>query len=391
MKYILQECITDIIDNRGKNPKNYYLKEKHPVIDNYLIKGDLYPNLNEVKRYIDEVTYLKFLRTYLEKDDVLMTLVGNGIANVSLAPSKTVVIIQNTIAFRTDKSKLLQRYLYYYLKNIYQELLNFNRGSSQPSIKKTDILAMEINIPDIQTQQKTVNILSSLDEKIELNNKLNDNLEQLIVNLFNMKFADYEKSGKISEICERVYSGGTPSTKKQEFWNGELNWLSSGETRDRFIIGTEKYITQLGADNSSTKLAHKYDVVIASAGQGFTRGQTSLLLLDTYINQSVIAITGTLSAQIYVFANLIQRYKEMRILSDGTSTRGSLTTKIISGMDIYIPTQAELDEFLEIALPIINQIELLSREQKALVDIRDCLLPKLMLGDMDISEIELEV
>lgn len=102
---------------------------------------------------------------------------------------------------------------------------------------------------------------------------------------FNERFGDCEKNGKISDICERVYSGGTPSIKKEELWNGKLNWISSGETRNRVIISTEKFIAQEGADNTSTKLVYKYDIVIASAGQGFTRGQTSLLLLDTYINQ----------------------------------------------------------------------------------------------------------
>ena len=94
----------------------------------------------------------------------------------------------------------------------------------------------------------------------------------------------------VGNYAERIYSGGTPMTSNAAYWNGTFGWFSSGETRNRFVISTEKTITQAGIDNSSTKLATKYDIVMASAGQGFTRGQISMLLIDTYVNQSEIVI-----------------------------------------------------------------------------------------------------
>ncbi|PTG82089.1 restriction endonuclease subunit S, partial [Staphylococcus chromogenes] len=102
-----------------------------------------------------------------------------------------------------------------------------------------------------------------------------------------MEFKEY----KLADITKKIYSGGTPSTRETSYWNGDLKWLSSGETSNRFIISTEKTITQKGVENSSTKLAFKHDLVMASAGQGYTRGQTSFLKIDTYINQSLIAIS----------------------------------------------------------------------------------------------------
>lgn len=167
------------------------------------------------------------------------------------------------------------------------------------------------------------------------------------------------KNVKIKDVAETIFSGGTPSTKKEEFWNGKINWLSSGETRNKFIVDTEKKITQEGVDNSSTKLAKKKDVVIASAGQGFTRGQTSMCLIDTYINQSLICVRAKkdIIDPYYLFYNISSRYNELRQISDGHSIRGSLTTKLISDLNISLPTIDEQRKIREILFSIDNKIE----------------------------------
>lgn len=184
-----------------------------------------------------------------------------------------------------------------------------------------------------------------------------------------MEFKEY----KLADITEKIYSGGTPSTKEASYWNGELKWLSSGETSNRFIISTEKTITQKGVENSSTKLAFKNDLVMASAGQGYTRGQTSFLKIDTYINQSLIAISVNKDKvhPLYLFYNLISRYAELRQISDSSSTRGSINTKMIKNLNIMIPEKSHqnrivylinsIDKKIEINKKIIANLEELSQ------------------------------
>ncbi|MBZ2053648.1 restriction endonuclease subunit S [Streptococcus sanguinis] len=153
-----------------------------------------------------------------------------------------------------------------------------------------------------------------------------------------MKLSDW-KEYRIGELIETIFSGGTPNTKNSDYWNGSLPWLSSGETRNRYINVTEKTITNSGAQNSSTRQALKGDVVMASAGQGYTRGQVSFLNIDTFINQSVIAIRANEKVldKKFLFYNLSSRYEELRAISDSNSIRGSITTKMVKSMNIRIP------------------------------------------------------
>ncbi|MGN7437580.1 MAG: restriction endonuclease subunit S [Alcanivorax sp.] len=172
----------------------------------------------------------------------------------------------------------------------------------------------------------------------------------------------------VDEVCTRVFSGGTPNTQTSSFWGGEIPWLSSGETRQRFIFDTEKKITNNGVKNSSTKLAKRGSIVIASAGQGHTRGQTSFLEFDTYINQSVVCLEPDTKKVIplWLFYNLSNRYDEMRQLSDGHSSRGSLTTVILKEMKLNFPPLQNQKAVSDFLYAIDQKIELNQRMNETL-------------------------
>jgi type I restriction enzyme S subunit len=230
-------------------------------------------------------------------------------------------------------------------------------------------------------QKRCVQILDSIENKIALNDRINHNLEDFLLSLYGRLLDSQCGSSTIGQVSERVYSGGTPDTKNSDYWGGTINWLSSGETSNHFIIDTEKRITENGVLHSSTKFASKYDVVIASAGQGNTRGQTSMTLLDTCINQSVIVIHANTYEAPIVFCSLANRYDELRAISDASSIRGSLTTKMISALEIPVFPEADTFKFASQAKYIIDQIENNLRENHSLKAMRDSLLPRLMSGE----------
>ena len=170
--------------------------------------------------------------------------------------------------------------------------------------------------------------------------------------------SDWKKT-TIDEACARVYSGGTPSTKEPAYWNGDMNWLSSGETRNKFIYETERKITKLGVEQSSTQLAFKDSIVIATAGQGYTRGQASFLKIDTYVNQSVLVLEAdrTMVEPLFLYYNLSNRYEELRQLSDGTSTRGGLSGWIVRRMAINLPPIDIQKKIIDVLYAIDQKIE----------------------------------
>lgn len=283
-------------------------------------------------------------------------------------------------------------YLYYYfcLEETKQFVRNIAVGATMPSINTKLLGEVEIALPDLNNQKRIAAVLSSLDDKIENNQKLNDNLYEMVNAYYTSLFKDVEcEMTTIGNYAERIYSGGTPTTSNAAYWGGAFGWFSSGETRNRFVISTEKSITQTGIDNSSTKLAAKHDIVMASAGQGFTRGQTSMLLIDTYVNQSVIVIHADRKILPYLFWNLANRYEELRAISDSSSIRGSLTTKMIAAFEVPLANNDVIQTFSDFAWAVIPQIENNLLENERLAALRDLLLPKLMSGEIDVSAVQL--
>lgn len=163
---------------------------------------------------------------------------------------------------------------------------------------------------------------------------------------------------KLIDVLSDIHSGGTPSTEESSYWGGNIKWLSSGETSQRFISDTVDKITEEGVKNSSTKLAKKNNIVMACARQGKTRGQTSYLLDDMYINQSVIALeTKTSVLPLYLFYDLSSRYEELRGGSDASSTRGSITTTALKNLPFKYPDLSTQQSIVDILFGYDSLIE----------------------------------
>ena len=197
----LGDVIDYIVDNRGKNPK-YYCKSGIPVIDNYMIKNTLYPNLTDANRFIDDYLFNNFIRKYNEADDILITLVGNGIGNISLFPREKAVIIQNTLGLRTSENKI---FLFFLLMKKNKDIVALDRGMAQPSIRQDELLDIEISIPTYKEQEKIGNFFKKLDNLISLHQQKLEHLKKQKKGLLQKMFP--KKGAKVPEIRFPEFTG----------------------------------------------------------------------------------------------------------------------------------------------------------------------------------------
>lgn len=198
---------------------------------------------------------------------------------------------------------------------------------------------------------------------------------------------EVKKIGKITKTT----AGGTPSTHKLEYWNGDIKWMSSGDLNLKRIYDVEGRITEIGLKNSSTKVVPSNCVLIGLAGQGKTRGTVAMNMVELCTNQSVAAILPSNEFyEDYLFHNLDYRYLELRQLSTGDGGRGGLNLNIINSIPVPIPPLQEQkaiayclstwDKAIEKQNALIAQKEL---SKKALGH-------KLLTGKLRIKEFETE-
>ncbi len=149
----------------------------------------------------------------------------------------------------------------------------------------------------------------------------------------------------VKKIEDFTYAtaGGTPSTSINEYWGGNILWMSSGELNYKRIYDVQGRITELGLDNSATKYIPSNSVLIGLAGQGKTRGTVAINYVELCTNQSIAAILPNQEVDSeYLFQNLEHRYLELRNLSSGDGGRGGLNLKLIYRLKIPLPpTKAE--------------------------------------------------
>ncbi|WP_230622255.1 restriction endonuclease subunit S [Aggregatibacter sp. Marseille-P9115] len=188
----LGDCIEFIIDNRGKNPplsdSGYELIETNMISSN-----NKYPDFDKVTKYVSEDTYNNWFRKGHPKiGDILISTVGN-IGKVAIVNEDKGCIAQNLIGLRVNE-KIIAEYLYYFLikKDTQDQILSLNIGSVQPSIKVPHLLNLEIKIPELLKQKECIQVLSKLDDKIQLNTQINQTLEQIAQALFKSWFVDFK-------------------------------------------------------------------------------------------------------------------------------------------------------------------------------------------------------
>lgn len=186
------------------------------------------------------------------------------------------------------------------------------------------------------------------------------------------------KTKRLGDIAE-LYAGATPSTSVSEYWTeGTIPWMSSGEVHNGQIFVTEKKITLLGYDRSSTKMVPANSVIVALAGQGKTRGSVAITRISLCTNQSLCSIlpNETYDSD-YLYFFLKNQYETLRFISSGDGTRGGLNLQMLRDFLIPVPSLEEQQKIAECLSSIESYISSINEKVEQLKAHKKSLLQKL--------------
>ena len=364
-------------------------------------------NKNDLKS-VDDVDAKNYL---LNENDVVFARTGNstGKAYYYDKMDGELVYAGFLIKFSLDSSKINPKFMkYYVLSKDYKGWVNsMCTGSTRPNINAKMYGNMELILPPREQQDFLVNILGEIDNKIEINKRINKNLDELCHSLFKYYFIDFIPfcdddfiDSDIGEIPKEwsittvgnildCKLGGTPSRSNESYWGGSIAWINSGKVNDFRIIEPSEYITEKGLKKSATKLLPAKTTVIAITGA--TLGQISLLEIDSCANQSVIGIIPNINYPYEFVYPLISSILIDLLKHQTGGAQQHINKNNVESFKIICPPAEIISEYKTIVSPIYSKISDNCFEIEKLQKLRDTLLPKLMSGEIDVSKINCDL
>lgn len=293
-------------------------------------------------------------------------------------------------------------------------------GATMPNLNEGIIKAFCFSLPPLPKQRVIAATLRALDDKTDLNRRMNETLEAMARALFKDWFVDFgptrakmegrepylapdlwalfpdslDEDGKpegweerpLTE-CFSIIGGGTPKTSNSAFWEGTIPWFSVTDTPPNgsvFVTDTEKTISEAGLNASSARLVPKGTTIITARG---TVGNLAIAGREMTFNQSCYGLQGIGAVGNYatylITQNMVSRLQSM---AHG-SVFSTITRQTFDSLSLPIPDPKILKMFEDVVSPLFNRILLNVNESRTLAQTRDLLLPKLMSGEIKVGEL----
>ena len=277
-------------------------------------------------------------------------------------------------------------YLYYFfcLEDTKQFVRNIAVGATMPSINTKLLGEVEVAYPSQTEQQKIVALLSALDDKIEINQKINDNLQQQAAALFANFYDQAETEVGFTEMIQ-ILGGGTPKTGESSYWNGDIPFFTPKDVGFPYTLTTEKTITEEGLAHCNSRLNPINTVFVTARG---TVGKVGLPGVPMAMNQSCYALVGKDTHQLLVYFYTLKAVDRLKHKASG-AVFDAITTRDFEAENIMKLSDDDTKAFLDVAEPIYQAVLNNSIENLRLSELRDSLLPKLMNGEIDVTDIRL--
>ena len=324
-----------------------------------------------------------------------------------------------------DAKRLDADFLYTFLAwaETRQTIEGLGYGSAQPNVSPSLIHKVEMPLPPLAEQKAIAAVLGELDDKIELNRRMNATLEAMARALFQSWFVDFDpvrakldgrkpigldpataalfpdsfqesSLGPIPhgwEVCPlsekiQLLSGGTPKTSEPTYWDGDIPWYSVRDApseTDVWVIRTDKHVTKLGIANSAAQIFPEKTTIISARG---TVGKLALTAVPMAMNQSCYGVRGVTGyGDYFTYYSLREATAQLQQRTHGT-VFDTITTETFKTLDCIFPTPKITAAFDKLVEPLLGQIRANLHQSRTLATLRDTLLPKLLSGELSVAE-----
>lgn len=362
-------------------------------------------------------------RSYVSQWDVMFSMIGS-VGDVYLEKNREIdYAVKNVGVFSClDEDKAKWLYYFFRTKTAQSIIRNQLNGAVQKFLPLGAL--RNFPIPSFDPDKKNgIKLLSALDAKIELNNQINAELEAMAKLLYDYWFVQFDfpmtaaqaaslgrpalegkpyrsSGGKmvhnptLNRPIPRDWSestigdtfktdlGGTPSKKVPEYWlPAEINWLSSGEKDNSFVLSSADHISELGLKNSAAKLLPKGTVILSIV----RHLRASILGIPAATNQSVVGIQETAKIKsCYIYPYIVREIPRLMTLRTGAQ-QPHINKGVLDDSPLAIPDSDVLAAYTRLSTPLFEQMENLQKQNQELTQLRDWLLPMLMNGQVTVS------
>jgi type I restriction enzyme S subunit len=329
----------------------------------------------------------------------------NTILFSSRAPIGYVAIAKNELCTNQGFKSVVPNsstdymFLYYLLKYNKEAIEHMGSGTTFKEVSGSTMRNIKVKVPiSLAEQRRIAGILSVLDDKIELNTKINENLLQQAQVVYKSWFVDYEPfngsrprdwtEGTLNDLANEIVCGKTPSTKVSEYYGSDIPFITIPDMHGTvYTVATERYLSNFGADSQAKKTLPKNSVCVSCIG---TAGLVTLVASESQTNQqinSIIPKDGYSPFYIYLLMKTLSEV--INKLGQSGSTIVNLNKAQFGKIQVTIPSISHMKAFDSVISPFFSLILEKEKENIHLSLLRDSLLPRLMSGELDVSNLDI--
>lgn len=297
----------------------------------------------------------------------------------------------NTTLFVEDFHGNDAKFIYYFLKTL--EWSKFTSASAVPGINRNTVHKEIVSLPGIETQRRIASTLSMLDEKIKTNTEINDNLEQQAMAIYRQMFVETNNDARRECRADEYFDisiGKTPPRKEAQWFSmnpTDCIWVSISDMGrcGMYIADSSEYLTHESVDKFNIKVVPDNTVLLSFK---LTVGRVAITDGAMVTNEAIAHFkTDKLEINEYLYCYL--KDFNYQTMGSTSSIATAVNSKIIKAMPFVVPTDAELVSFHSATAPMFEMIKTRQRENTRLAELRDSLLPKLMSGEIDVSDVQI--